>query len=145
MFPSIDSPCPLKSLQLPESGNFNCSTCKREVHDLTRMDEQQRLDFLQACEGKVCVSYSVKKMNHLKKAAMAGLFVVTASGMALPAAAQVGDDLESDVYDEVFVMGGVSNPQQQALEYSVNNKEKPSNINELQLIPVIEEDDESGV
>ena len=143
MFPSIDSPCPLKSLQLPESGNFDCSTCKREVHDLTTMNEQQRVDFLQACEGKICVSYSVKKTNHLKKVAMAGLFVVTASGMALPAAAQVGDDLESDFYDEILV-GGVHNPKQQALEYSAN-KEKSSNINELQLIPVIEEDDESGV
>ncbi len=140
MFPQIDSPCPLKSLQLSGSGNTHCSHCKREVHNLNLMNEQQRQDFLLSCDDKICVSYSVK--NQAKKLALAGLFVVTASGMALPAAAQTGDDIESDFYEEVLV-GGVKNARQQALE-TLGGKTGES---ALELIPVVEEEDDfaSGV
>ena len=140
MFPQIDSPCPLKSLQLSTSGNTHCSHCKREVHNLDSMNEQQRQDFLLSCDDKVCVSYSVK--DQAKKLALAGLFVVTASGMALPAAAQTGDDIESDFYEEVLV-GGVKNAKQQALETLVGKTEEST----LELIPVVEEEDDfaSGV
>ena len=142
MFPQIDSPCPLKSLQLSGSGNTHCSHCKREVHNLNLMNEQQRQDFLLSCDDKICVSYSVK--NQAKKLALAGLFVVTASGMALPAAAQTGDDVEADIYEDIIVMGGVKNAKQLASEMENQNQ---SSVNSLELIPVVEEEDDfaSGV
>jgi hypothetical protein len=136
MFPVINSPCPLKSIQLSQSGNFNCSSCKREVHNLSAMTEQERHDFLLQCEGKICVSYSVK--HHVRKVAIAGLFAVTASGMALPIAAQTADDLESEFYDLV-VVGGVDNPKLQALEST--DEEAAEKEDTLPLIPVVEDDD----
>lgn len=140
MSPKIDSPCPLQSLQLPESGNFNCSVCKREVHDLTLMSDDQRRDFLSACEGKVCVSYSLKSgLTKLKKAAVAGVFVVTASGLALPLAAQ---EIEED-FEEVIVVGGIDNPKTKALESDTDNTEIEKE-NQLELIPIIEENDEAS-
>jgi hypothetical protein len=142
MFPRIDSPCPLKSIQFPETGNFNCSTCKREVHNLSLMNEQQRRDFLLQCNDKICVSYSVK--HQVKKAALAGLFVVTASGMALSVAAQTADELESEFYD-VVLTGGVKNPKQQAIENSEDSAKEADEKKSLQLIPVVEEEEnESG-
>jgi hypothetical protein len=134
MFPKIDSPCPLSSLQLPKSGNFNCSACKREVHDLTQMSDVERQDFLSACEGKVCVSYSVKSgINKLKKAAVAGVFVVTASGLALPLAAQ---EINED-FEDIVVTGGIDNPKTKILEKeSTEDESEP-----LELIPVVEESD----
>ncbi len=135
MFPKIDSPCPLSSLQLPKSGNFNCSACKREVHDLTQMSDVERQDFLNACEGKVCVSYKVKTgIDRLKKVAVAGVFVVTASGVALPLAAQ---EIQED-FEEYIVMGGVNNPKVKALE----GEQVEENRDELELIPVVEENEE---
>lgn len=139
MFPKVDSPCPLKSLQLPESGNFNCSVCKREVHDLTAMSHDQRRDFLNSCEGKVCVSYSVKSgLNALKKATVAGVFVVTASGVALPLAAQ---EIQED-FEEIIMVGGIDNPKAKVLEQEKDNTESEKE-NELELIPVVEEDSDT--
>ncbi len=144
MFPPIDSPCPLKSLQLPEQGNFNCGACKREVHDLSAMDNIQRQEFLGQCSGKVCVSYKVKaNLKNLKTSAMAGLFLVSATGLALPVAAQVGDNLDESVEDMILV-GGIKAPKNSKL-YDKKDAQKAEQINiedTIKLIPVVEEDDE---
>jgi hypothetical protein len=100
------------------------------------MSEQERRDFLLQCEGKICVSYSVK--HHVRKVAIAGLFAVTASGMALPIAAQTAADLESEFYD-VVVVGGVDNPKLQALEST--HEETAEKEDALPLIPVVEDED----
>lgn len=142
MFPPIESPCPLQSIQFPSTGNFNCSACKREVHDLSRMSTDERDVFLRSCSGKVCVSYKVKRsVNQLKRSAIAGLFLVSASGLALPAAAQVGDALAEDM-DEIFV-GGIELPPHFE---QVDDAKQTAEDKNLQLIPVVEEDepDDSG-
>lgn len=143
MFPRIDFPCPLKSLQLPDQGNFNCGACKREVHDLSAMDNTERQAFLSQCNGKVCVSYKVKaSLKSLKQGAVAGLFMVSATGLALPVAAQVGDNLDENVEDMILV-GGIKAPHNS--KYSAKkdtHKTKQVNIEDtIKLIPVIEEDD----
>jgi predicted Fe-S protein YdhL (DUF1289 family) len=144
MFPRIDSPCPLKSLQLPEQGNFNCSSCKREVHDLSAMDNTERQAFLSQCSGKVCVSYKVKaSLKSLKQGAMAGLFMVSATGLALPVAAQVGDNLDESVEDMILV-GGIKAPNKSKHSDKKDTHEtKQINAEDtLKLIPVVDEDEE---
>lgn len=141
MFPPITSPCPLQSIQFPESGNFNCSTCKREVHDLSSMTMNERDAFLRSCSGKVCVSYKVKRgVKQLQRSAIAGLFLVSATGLALPAAAQVGDALVEDL-DEIFV-GGITLPPH--IEQAEDAKQQSDEDKKLQLIPVVEEDKQTN-
>ena len=138
MFPPVESPCPLKSIQFPENGNFNCSVCKREVHDLSAMDAEGRATFLRECSGEVCVSYKVKRgVNQLKRSAIAGLFLVSATGLALPAAAQVGAALAEDM-DEILV-GGIKLPPH--VEKTQSTQQQSSDDKKLQLIPVVEEDE----
>ncbi len=138
MFPPIESPCPLTSIQFSEVGNFNCSVCRREVHDLSAMDVEGRAAFLRECSGEVCVSYKVKHgVNQLKRSAIAGLFLVSATGLALPAAAQVGA-LTEDL-DEIILVGGIKLPPQ--IEQMQNRQQLSSNDKKLQLIPVVEEDE----
>lgn len=138
MFPPIESPCPLTSIQFPANGNFNCATCKREVHDLSSMNTEERETFLSSCSGKVCVSYKVKRgVSQLKRSALAGLFLVSASGLALPAAAQVGDALAEDM-EEIFV-GGIKLPGH--VEQADDAKQQSAEDQKIQLIPVVEEDE----
>lgn len=143
MFPRIDSPCPLKSLQLPEQGNFNCSACKREVHDLSAMDTAERQEFLNQCNGKVCVSYKVKaSLKNLKHGALAGLFMVSATGLALPVAAQVGDNLDESVEDMILV-GGIKAPNKskQSDKKDIHDTKHVNIEDTIKLIPVVEEDE----
>lgn len=144
MFPPIESPCPLQSIQFPQSGNFNCSSCKREVHDISAMNFDERTLFLAQCRGNVCVSYKVKaNFAKLKNGAIAGLFVLSATGLALPAAALDGDTLLAES-DEILLMGGIKLPEQGE---HVNNADKQdvengSEARPVQLIPIVEETSE---
>lgn len=67
--------------------------------------------------------------------------MVSASGLALPAAAQVGDALAEDM-DEIFV-GGIELPPHFE---QVDDAKQTTEDKNLQLIPVVEEDepDDSG-
>lgn len=145
MFPPIESPCPLQFIQLPQEGNFNCSMCKREVHDLSAMNHKEIQTFLSQCSGKVCVSYKVKTgLKSLKQGAVAGLFMVTAAGLALPVAAQVGVNLEED-FEELIMVGGIKLPENTQL---VDENEHQSKVldkdDTMTLIPIVEESDESN-
>ncbi|MES2826063.1 MAG: hypothetical protein V4732_20855 [Pseudomonadota bacterium] len=140
MFPRIESPCPLQSIQLPQTGRFNCSACQREVHDLSAMSVDERKIFLNQCSGKVCVSYKVtSNVKNLKKSAIAGLFVITASGLAVQAAALTGDTLLQDTYDEILV-GGINLPEQTDND-KLQEAESAIERETTELIPVVEETD----
>ncbi len=144
MFPRIESPCPLQSIQLPQEGKFNCSACQREVHDLSAMNVDERKIFLSQCSGKICVSYKVKSsITRIRKGAIAGLFVVTASGLAVQAAALPGGTLLEDTYDEILV-GGIKLPEQteQADNDKLQYAESATEEETMDLIPVVEEADE---
>lgn len=57
LLPFIQQPCPyLDRLDTAMEGDF-CKMCKRQVHDLTELDDGGRADFLAACGGKACISY----------------------------------------------------------------------------------------
>lgn len=58
LFPKITQPCPYKGDISDIMDGTMCRQCKREVHDLTHMSDQQRATFLEECEtDEVCVKY----------------------------------------------------------------------------------------
>lgn len=141
MFPKIESPCPLKAIQFPEFGNFQCDVCQREVHDLSAMSAAQRGEFLQLCAGQeVCVSYKQRmKYSTLKKKAAVGIFVLGVSGLATAALASDDDnEADPDSYCLTVVGGGIKLPASiEDIQYVEDAAEDES---ETALIPVIVEE-----
>jgi hypothetical protein len=90
-FPAIQRPCPyLDRLDAVIDGGF-CRMCRRDVHDLTAMDARQRADFLEACGGDACVSYTMNVKPALAAALIAAsAAVLVAPAMALAANHQAG-------------------------------------------------------
>jgi hypothetical protein len=81
-FPRIQHPCPyLDRLDAVVDDGF-CRMCRRDVHDLTGMDGQQRADFV-AGRGDACVSYTL----NVKPAVAAALIAASAAVLVAPAAA----------------------------------------------------------
>jgi dihydrodipicolinate synthase/N-acetylneuraminate lyase len=86
-FPQIQRPCPyLDRLDTVVDAGF-CRMCRREVHDLTAMDERERAAFLAACGGDACVSYTM----NVKPALAAALIAASTAVLAVPAAALATD------------------------------------------------------
>jgi predicted Fe-S protein YdhL (DUF1289 family) len=95
IFPKIQSPCPyVNDLASIMDGDM-CRVCKRPVTDLTEMSDQQRIAFIQRCEGDACVTYRIP-------AAIAAALAFGAAAAPLPAAA----DERATTVKEVVVAGG---------------------------------------
>jgi hypothetical protein len=134
--PRIDQPCPLRFGAMPQPGQDFCTRCTRQVHNLDRLDETARIDFLRGCDGPVCVAYSVRRVRPLAalvaaaSVAMAGsLHAGEFDAEALPhsaASAAASDPVvlpgattdeacdESEVapMERITMVGGVSQPGQ---------------------------------
>lgn len=83
-FPKIASVCPfLERLDSVMDGDF-CTMCKRDVHDLTDMDDAERRAFMDACGGDACVKYTMRLSPALAAAALAAsaAILVPAPAMA---------------------------------------------------------------
>lgn len=119
--PVIESPCPIAGKQLPAGDTEHCSLCERSVHNLDRMSDRERRDFMSSCSGKVCVAYTVRiPANGLRKRAVSTAALAVAAITALPAAAQespvvgmspVNDPNglpKCDDYWDLIVVGGVN-------------------------------------
>lgn len=86
-FPPIQRPCPyLDRLDSVIDAGF-CRMCRREVHDLTAMDDGERAGFLAACGGDACVSYRL----NVKPALAAAMIAASAAVLAAPQAALARD------------------------------------------------------
>jgi hypothetical protein len=85
--PVVESPCPIAGKQLPAGATEHCTLCERPVHNLDRMSERERAEFMSTCSGKVCVAYTVRKPSHGRRLATALAGAAAASMMSLPAAA----------------------------------------------------------
>ena len=86
-FPKIQNSCPyLDQLDTVIDGGF-CRMCRREVYDLTAMGRRERADFLAACGGDACVSYTL----NVKPALAAALIAASTAVLAVPAAALATD------------------------------------------------------
>jgi hypothetical protein len=112
--PVIESPCPIAGKPLPAGATEHCSLCERTVHNLNRMSETQRREFMRSCSGKVCVAYTVK--IPVRHRGLAAASLAAAALVALPAAADplpaspLPDQTQlpdCDDLSEVVVTGGV--------------------------------------
>ncbi len=107
MFPKIESPCPYKGPLSDIMDGDVCRLCKREVFDLTAMNDGERVQFLASCEGEVCVTYAFKLRPAVAAAALAATaFSLPLAAQDAPApateAAEVGHDDEWEI-----MVGGI--------------------------------------
>ena len=137
--PAIESPCPIAGKPLPAGSTEHCSLCERSVHNLNRMSEAQRREFMRTCSGKVCVAYTVKiPSRHRGLAAVslaaAALVALPAAADPLPASPLPGEAQLPDCDDlsEVVVTGGVMRGDQ--AEWVDDGKDAPPPL------PTIEDD-----
>ena len=83
LLPLIQRPCPyLDRLESVMDGD-HCRMCRRDVHDLTAMNDAERTDFLAACGGDACIRYTF----NAKPALAAALIAASVAVAALPVAA----------------------------------------------------------
>jgi hypothetical protein len=129
--PLIDSPCPIAGRPLPAGATDHCQICERTVHNLNRMSDVERRQFMSSCCGKVCVAYTVK--IPVRRRGLAAATLAAAAVVALPAAAEGLEDLPhcDEIYD-VLVTGGVTRGDQ--AEWVDDGKDAPPEL------PVIEDD-----
>lgn len=110
LFPEIQSPCPYKGKLSDIMDGDICRLCKKEVFDLTAMNDGERMSFMSGCTTDVCVSYRVKP-NSLIAALALG-----ASAVAVPAFAQSADtpDLSQEEQlaqeEMMIIVGGIRDP-----------------------------------
>jgi hypothetical protein len=76
--PKITSPCPLRWAGSPQPGMDFCGHCQRRVHNLDLLSAPEREEFLAACVGDVCVSYTVKRAARIPVALSLGLAAAVA-------------------------------------------------------------------
>jgi hypothetical protein len=80
LLPLIQRPCPyIDRLESVMEGDF-CRMCRRQVHDLTDMDDAGRAAFLAACGGDACVSYRLS----VRPAIAAALLAASAAALVAP-------------------------------------------------------------
>ena len=145
--PVVESPCPIAGKQLPKGANEHCTLCDRSVHNLDRLNSRERVEFMSACSGKVCVAYTVRvPVSSLRKRGLTAAALAAAALVSLPAAAAEDQLVEGmspvaanpnqlpacDDYIEWIEVGGVSHGDQ--AEWTDDGKDAPPDL------PVIEDD-----
>ena len=141
IFPKIQSPCPYKSdLAAVMEGDF-CRMCKRNVVDLTAMDDGERLAFLAGCEEEVCVSYRVPVRAAIAAAALATAAVAhpAAAQDAAAPAVEIAADAQAIPYDgeiETITVGGIKDPRNAEMVEVDTDRSVPE-------LPVVYEDEEA--
>jgi predicted Fe-S protein YdhL (DUF1289 family) len=142
LFPKIQSPCPYKdNLSAVMDGDF-CRMCKRNVVDLTAMDDKDRVAFLSACETDICVSYSLP----IKRAAKAAALVTAAAAISsMPIAAQEAAPAAHDMaaeesYEDMDIIVGGIRPDHEITEMNTAEDAKDKVMAEL---PVVYDDVEA--
>ena len=75
-----------------------CRICKRQVFDLSDMDDEERAAFLSACSGEICVSYKLPASR-----AIAAALAIAAVVAPVAASAQDASNLE----EIVVTAGGI--------------------------------------
>ena len=136
--PVVESPCPIADRPLPRGASDHCGVCDRAVHNLDRMNDVERREFMASCSGKVCVAYTVRiPQGGLRKRALAAAALAAAALASLPVAAQEPSGIEGqsgmpdpnglprcDDY-EIWV-GGISKADQ--AEWTDDNKDAPPEL-----------------
>jgi len=147
--PVVESPCPIAGKGLPAGSTEHCTLCDRSVHNLNRMNERERREFMSACSGKVCVAYTVRIPIRHRTMGVAALAAVAIA--SLPAAADTPAENSEppsdamsplpgsapqypncDSYLEEVIVGGVSHGDQ--AEWADDGKNAPPDL------PTMEDD-----
>ena len=84
--PVVESPCPIVGKSLPAGATEHCKLCERSVHNLDRMSDRERREFMSSCNGKVCVAYTVK--IPVRHRGLAAASLAAAAMVAMPVAAE---------------------------------------------------------
>lgn len=145
--PIVESPCPVAGKQLPKGSTEHCTLCERSVHNLDRMNASERVEFMSACSGKVCVAYTVRMpISSARNRGLAAAALAAAAMASLPLAAAEDSPVVGmspiagtpaplpgcdDMFD-VVIVGGVSHGDQ--AEWADDGKDAPPEL------PVIEDD-----
>lgn len=78
LLPWVKEPCPvLNKLDAVMDGDF-CRMCKRDVYDITALDEAGRAAFFEACSGNACVRYRFEAGAALAAALIASSAAIAA-------------------------------------------------------------------
>ncbi len=118
LYPKIDSPCPYKGdLSAILDGDV-CRLCKREVFDLSAMDDAQRVAFMRGCAGEVCVTYRMPMRTALAAAALAAAVVAVPTAVAA-----CSDPTEEEV---VITTGGIKDPANVQYMKDTSDKNMPA-------------------
>src|SRR5262245_35188982 len=120
--PVVESPFRTAGKRVRMRATEPCTLCDRSVHNVDRMSERERRNFMSSCSGKVCVAYTVKIPVRHRGLAVASLAAIAV--IALPAAADspseqaetpgesLADLPHCDVYLEEVIVGGVAHGDQ---------------------------------
>lgn len=145
--PVVESPCPIAGKQLPKGASEHCTLCDRSVHNLDRMNERERVEFMSACSGKVCVAYTVRvPVSSLRKRGLGAAALAAAAMVSLPLAAAEDSPVEGmspvaadpgqlphcDDFAEVEFIGGVTHGDQ--AKWADDGKDAPPDL------PTVEDD-----
>jgi hypothetical protein len=123
IFPKVQNPCPLAGRVAEFMDGDTCRACQRQVFDLSAMTDGERRAFMAGCEGKVCVSYTMR-LRPVVAAAM------IATGLAIPAAASASDATN----EIVIVLGGIEDPANTEYVEDASDSAIP-------VLPVVHEED----
>jgi hypothetical protein len=99
LFPKIQSPCPYKGKLSEIMEGDTCRLCKRQVFDLTHMDDAGRVAFMKGCTSEVCVTYKFPVRPVLAAAVVAVAITAPMAAAACEATSE-----------EVVVVGGIKDP-----------------------------------
>jgi hypothetical protein len=143
--PVVESPCPIAGKQLPAGATEHCTLCDRSVHNLDRMNERERVEFMSSCSGKVCVAYTVRvPVSTLRKRGLGAAALAASALVSLPLAASeplvegmspatTPNQLPAcDEFIDVMDIGGVSHGDQ--AEWADDGKDAPPEL------PTVEDD-----
>jgi len=114
-FPKIDQPCPLGIDEQRRIDGY-CGHCEKPVHDLTVFDDDERIAFMRAKQGPLCVSYRVPRVAPARHLG-AGFGAALAIGV-LTAHPAIGAAVEADAVatEALPVSAGVDRRSQSAVE-----------------------------
>jgi hypothetical protein len=118
-----------------------CRVCRRQVHDLGAMSETQRVAFLDACSGEVCVRYTLPRQHMVAAAALSAAMIALPVAAEEPATTSEADKAQTEavyngvdaVEEMVIIVGGIKD-RSKARYVEVDDDQDPPEL------PVVYED-----
>lgn len=110
LFPVIQSPCPYKGNLSDIMDGSLCRLCKREVIDISAMDDAARVALIAGCAGELCVSYKVPARSALAALAMGAAVASLPAAAQEPTAQPAAQAVETEDEMMMIIVGGMRKP-----------------------------------